>query len=150
MCKKRQTTGAKSGKKRLLPFGVWLSRKHFKTHSLTYVTTSCFRGYVNTDYLLSLSLEEADKEQEKLYRNEGQKCWAANTDPVSEALDLGQEREPWFLSCNPERFPYWFGKPDPRNKELIEAMKAVKESIDFGKESFYSHLLGQVRSPLMS
>ena len=26
---------------------------------------------------------------------------------------------PWWLACNPQRFPYWFGQPDPRNKELV-------------------------------
>ena len=26
---------------------------------------------------------------------------------------------PWWLQCNPERYPYWFGKPDPRNKDLL-------------------------------
>ena len=26
----------------------------------------------------------------------------------------------WFLACNPARFPYMFGKPDPRNALLAE------------------------------
>ena len=26
---------------------------------------------------------------------------------------------PWWLQCNPERYPYWFGKPDPRNIDLL-------------------------------
>ena len=26
---------------------------------------------------------------------------------------------PWWLACNPQRFPYWFGQPDPRNQELV-------------------------------
>ena len=25
---------------------------------------------------------------------------------------------PWFMACNPDRFPYWFGKSDPRNEVL--------------------------------
>lgn len=30
---------------------------------------------------------------------------------------------PWFLKCNPNRFPYWFRKPDPRNTEMRELLQ---------------------------
>ena len=30
---------------------------------------------------------------------------------------------PWFLECNPGRFPYWFGTLDPRNKDLYIDLK---------------------------
>ena len=30
---------------------------------------------------------------------------------------------PWFLECNPGRFPYWFGALDPRNKDLYIGLK---------------------------
>ena len=30
---------------------------------------------------------------------------------------------PWFLECNQERFPYWWGRPDPRNLQLLRAMR---------------------------
>ena len=65
----------------------------------------CLSGYVNTNYLFSMTEEDADEEQQKLYRlkysiihilnnsdfltasNEirlhGRPCWSANTDPVS-------------------------------------------------------------------
>ena len=26
---------------------------------------------------------------------------------------------PWWLECNPARYPYWFGNPEPRNKNLL-------------------------------
>ena len=29
---------------------------------------------------------------------------------------------PWFLACNRRRYPYWFGEPDPRNQDLLEAL----------------------------
>ena len=29
---------------------------------------------------------------------------------------------PWFLACNKERYPYWFGTPDPRNQVLWAAL----------------------------
>ena len=40
---------------------------------------------------------------------------------------------PWFLACNPHRFPYWFGKPEPRNKVLHEVLQ------NFFKNYKYSH-----------
>ena len=36
---------------------------------------------------------------------------------------------PWYLSCNRERFPYWFGKSDPRNIDLLQAFPALARSI---------------------
>ena len=29
---------------------------------------------------------------------------------------------PWFLACNPGRYPYWYGEPDTRNKNLLAAL----------------------------
>ena len=89
---------------------------------LTATEDTFYGGYVNTDYLLSLTEEEANLEQDKLYRLEGQECWAANRDPVSQAKDI-QANPPWWLECNPQRYPYWFGKHDPRNRDLIKALR---------------------------
>ena len=36
---------------------------------------------------------------------------------------------PWYLSCNRERFPYWFGKRDPRNLDLLQAFPALARSV---------------------
>ena len=37
---------------------------------------------------------------------------------------------PWYLSCNKERYPYWLGKSDPRNWDLLQAFPAMVRSID--------------------
>ena len=29
---------------------------------------------------------------------------------------------PWWLACNPPRYPYWFGRPDPRNSLLLQEL----------------------------
>jgi hypothetical protein len=29
---------------------------------------------------------------------------------------------PWFLACNPRRYPYWYGLPDPRTALLLPAL----------------------------
>ena len=42
-------------------------------------------------------------------------------DPVEEVEDV-EIFIPWFLACNPDRFPYWFGRPDPRNEDLFHQL----------------------------
>jgi hypothetical protein len=111
---------------------------------LTATEDVFYGGYVNTDYLLSLTEEEANSEQAKLYRLEGQSCWAANRDPVERATDI-IARPPWWLACNPARFPYWYNRSEPRNRDLVAALQGARSSITFGDES-YSHLPG---GPLM-
>eukprot|EP00894_Picocystis_sp_ML_P001347 jgi/Pico_ML_1/51864/g2688.t1 len=37
---------------------------------------------------------------------------------------------PWFLECNPWRYPYWFGHSDPRNQALLYAMKRLAAGED--------------------
>ena len=30
---------------------------------------------------------------------------------------------PWWLACNPARYPYWYGKREPRLSQLYEALQ---------------------------
>ena len=30
---------------------------------------------------------------------------------------------PWWLECNKERFPYWFGEREPRLRQLYQALQ---------------------------
>ena len=30
---------------------------------------------------------------------------------------------PWYLDCNRDRYPYWFGKLDSRNTFLVESLQ---------------------------
>ena len=48
--------------------------------------------------------------------------WRRRRDAVSSITDM-KKYIPWFLDCNRHRYPYWFGKLDPRNKLLYEALK---------------------------
>ena len=50
------------------------------------------------------------------------KKWKAMLDPIIEVEDM-EMYVPWFMACNPERFPYWFGKPEPRNEVLRRTLK---------------------------
>ena len=51
-------------------------------------------------------------------------------DPVAEATDL-IPKIPYYLSCNRERFPYWFGHPDKRNGDFLDKIKQFKKMKGF-------------------
>ena len=53
--------------------------------------------------------------------------WKDRLDPIAEGKDM-EMYVPWFLACNPGRFPYWFGKPDPRNEVLRRELQNFFES----------------------
>ena len=44
-----------------------------------------------------------------------------NVDPMSNVTDVFAY-VPWFLACNQQRYPYWFGLPDPRNKDFVQSL----------------------------
>ena len=56
------------------------------------------------------------------YNLEWEAEWRKRRDAVSSITDM-KKYIPWFLDCNRQRYPYWFGKLDPRNKLLFEALK---------------------------
>ena len=45
-----------------------------------------------------------------------------NVVPLSNVTDISAY-VPWFLACNRQRFPYWFGFPDPRNKDFLKYLE---------------------------
>ena len=38
---------------------------------------------------------------------------------------------PYYLECNQKRFPYWYGKTDPRNKILHQSLTKFKTENNF-------------------
>ena len=48
--------------------------------------------------------------------------WVHRLDPIEKVTDM-EMYVPWFLACNTERFPYWFGREEPRNKDLQEILQ---------------------------
>ena len=85
---------------------------------LTATEDDVFTGFINTDNLLSMELDDLNREQENLYNMVDKECWLANSDNINNVTDV-EKFVPWFLSCNPHRCPYWIGVPDPRNKDLL-------------------------------
>ena len=103
---------------------------------LTATEINFFTGFVNIAYLLTLTLEGLDKEQENLYKLADKKCWLAQADRVSEVTDI-EPFIPWFLTCNPARYPYWFGRPDPRNQDLLESRSRILSSLRSVPQSYW-------------
>ena len=64
---------------------------------------------INLHFLLAMSTADMDREQERLYRMEDKKCYLKNSDRLEKATDV-EHYIPWFLDCNRERYPYWFGR----------------------------------------
>ena len=68
--------------------------------------------------------EDIDKMQE--LRNNNQDHFAKLFSSRLESINMINDTAkfvPWFLECNAKRYPYWFGKPDKRNRDLQEALK---------------------------
>ena len=53
-----------------------------------------------------------------------------SSDAINDVEDIKLEL-PWFLECNPRRYPYWTGKPDPRNEIYFEKIKQFARSLNF-------------------
>ena len=49
---------------------------------------------------------------------------------------------PWFLDCNKERYPYWFGRKDPRNEVYFQKIVEFGKSINFVRMKLCPHLFG--------
>ena len=50
------------------------------------------------------------------------RSWKARSDNINTVTDM-KKYVPWYLECNPDRFPYWFGNIDSRNNFLINEIQ---------------------------
>ena len=103
---------------------------------LTATEDNFYSGFINTAYLLSMNISDLDREQENLYNMVDKQCWLAQCDNMDEVLDV-EKFVPWFLSCNPSRYPYWFGQADSRNEDLLKLMQKVALSLKHVPQSLY-------------
>ena len=63
-------------------------------------------------------------------------CWLANSDNRNNVTDV-EMFVPWFLSCNPHRYPYWIGRHDQRNSDLLTAMADIALSTQHVPQSYW-------------
>ena len=95
-----------------------------------------YAGYINSDYLLKMTIEDINSEQEKYFNLEGRTCWLENIDNITEAKDV-EEYVPWFLECNPKRYPYWYGEIEPRNENLFKSLGSVRKSLQTVEQTYW-------------
>ena len=91
---------------------------------LKELTATETRGFVSDDFINTVTLEQLEEEQAGLYNLENKRWLVNRTDPIEKVTDV-EKYIPWFLECNPDRFPYWYGKQDPRNVDLLRALKRL-------------------------
>ena len=117
---------------------------------LTATEDDYFDSSINIPFLLSMDMADIELEQRRFYTLYYKQMWKDDLgliinmcvqfwkfkcilDPVEFAKDV-EAKLPWFLDCNRERFPYWFGREDGRNKILLERIKKMKISIEGAKK----------------
>jgi hypothetical protein len=94
--------------------GVHLTHPAFlPTALLKELSATESQGWLSLAFLTTASLADLAREQEALYTLENKPFWRDASDPVRNATDV-EQYIPWWLACNPDRFPYWYGRPDPR------------------------------------
>ena len=103
---------------------------------LTATEDDFYGGYINTAYLLSMTKKDFDHEQDQYYKLDGRTCWLENVDDIKDVDDV-YKYVPWFLDCNPGRYPYWYGKADPRNQDLFESLGDIRESITTVNQTYW-------------
>jgi len=95
------------------------------TYMLKELTATESRGFVDDNFLRyvgsKVTLETLYSEQDRLYNLEYKPFWVSRFDPVESVTDV-EPTIPWWLSCNKDRFPYWFGHREPRLKFLYQAL----------------------------
>ena len=63
------------------------------------------------------------------YNFKNHEGWRARCDNVSSITDM-ERYIPWYLDCNRDRYPYWFGKLDSRNSFLAESLQNYFSTIE--------------------
>ena len=89
------------------------------------------------DFYRGVDLEDLNNQQQLLTNLDYVQDWIFpwTLDPLSSSPDV-DPHVPWFLACNKERYPYWFGQPDPRNQDFLAALLCKKAKVTT-KKLFY-------------
>ena len=79
-----------------------------------------------TDFYRDVTIADLDSQQDLLYKLDYRQTWLLPmlVDSLDNSVDDIEPSVPWFLACNRQRFPYWFGQPDPRNKVFLRALNS--------------------------
>ena len=102
--------------------GIHMTANSFvATTFLKDLTATEYTGMIKLEMLKDISENELVLVQEDTYNLGYSPAWKNRMDPIEQVQDM-KKYIPWFLNCNKDRYPYWFGKPDPRNKDLSRSL----------------------------
>ena len=123
--------------------GVHLTSPAFIPNSILKEMTATeeqfYKASVNFGYLLSAEVEDLDLEVQRvrqffykpmfldkfgnltLYTHSHSE--RIFTDDISDVTDVVPQL-PWYLDCNRERFPYWFGMVEPRHRIIHQKIRS--------------------------
>lgn len=106
--------------------GVHLTRPSLPvTTLLKELTATSYSGNAKSYGLRTQTKQSIDQLQTDTYNFKGvgvYEGWRARCDDVNSISDM-ERYIPWYLDCNRDRFPYWFGKLDSRNKILYDSLQ---------------------------
>ena len=88
------------------------------------------------DIYTGVTVGDLDKQQDLAYRLEyvQSALYPMNLSPLANSSDI-DPFVPWFLACNKQRFPYWYGHPDPRNQAFLDALGETNK--DMGTKKLF-------------
>ena len=88
------------------------------------------------DIYTGVTAADLDRQQDLAYRLEyvQSALYPMNVDPLAKSSDI-DPFVPWFLACNKQRFPYWYGHPDPRNQAFVDALGETNK--DMGTKKLF-------------
>jgi len=102
--------------------GIHMTNLAYLPNSLLKeITATEYRRSITSFYNNHFTIEDLNEQQMMVYNLDTKPFWKSLVDDIATVEDISKKL-PWFLECNPDRFPYWFGKLDPRNVQLIAAM----------------------------
>lgn len=106
--------------------GAHLTNPSFVAYQLikSLTCTEC-DGEVDLD---GYTFERIEQDQMSFYSLDKTPDWKKRTIDIKDLPETYSgwlTYTPWFLSCNQERFPYWYGKLDSRNKILWYTLKKL-------------------------
>ena len=103
--------------------GIHMTANSFvPTTLLKDLTATEYVGALDLETLEEMTLEDFNSLQDYNYNLNYSETFKKRWDTIETVTDV-ESFVPWFLKCNPQRYPYWSGHPDPRNKFLVNYLK---------------------------
>jgi len=96
----------------------------------------------------NFTLGQLEEEQQLHYTLDSDPEWKKRLINITDADQAHQNilgYIPWFLACNRDRFPYWYGEGDSRTKALLYVLKqlAADQPYDMAEYLFKTSTIHQ-------